>query len=160
MKSFLILQFFLFSTNCFGQCQACYKKASTVPNKLFETARCNLKPRCQAAIGKVQKARVAVKNAAKKGNPKALFMMGHWSLYGHHGVEQNKVKAFHFFHKAALKELAQAEHETGMCYEFGYGVKVDFSKAEKWYRLANAHNDIRAKISLGRIKIKKLKNEK
>lgn len=45
----------------------------------------------------------------------------------------------HWFRKAAEQEHLWAQHNLGVLYEKGKGVKPDLAEAYKWYNLAAVH---------------------
>ena len=50
------------------------------------------------------------------------------------GVVKNEQKAFNLYMVAANKDMDDAIHNLGLCYEYGKGVKQDKREAIKWYR--------------------------
>ena len=44
---------------------------------------------------------------------------------------------------------ATAQHNLGVCYVTGQGVKQDYAEAVKWYRKAAEQNNAKAQVSLG-----------
>lgn len=50
------------------------------------------------------------------------------------GVVKNEQKAFNLYMVAANKDMDDAIHNLGLCYEYGKGVKADKVEALKWYR--------------------------
>ena len=53
------------------------------------------------------------------------------------GVAKDYDKAFAWYQKAAeLSGNAAAECSLGMCYQYGYGTKMDYEKARRFYELS------------------------
>lgn len=77
----------------------------------------------------------ALREAAAKGDPKALFEVG--SRYAEaRGVKENTAEAAKWYQKAADLGFAPAQYRLGNFYEKGIGVERDIAKSKMWYRLA------------------------
>ena len=66
-------------------------------------------------------------------------------------VTNHDVKAVEYFIMAADKGYIESQYELGVCYEKGYGVKQDKSKAIEWYKAAAAQGYEKAKTALKRL---------
>ncbi len=74
--------------------------------------------------------------AAENGSTGAMNNIGNFYLHGK-GVAKNYDKAFEWYQKAAdLSGNAAAECSLGMCYQYGYGTKIDYEKARCFYELS------------------------
>ena len=80
---------------------------------------------------------------AEKGDAEAQFELG---TYFWTTDEDEAVK---WFTKAAEQNLALAQNNLGICYEYGEGVAKDAVEAVKWFRKAAEQNDANAQYSLG-----------
>jgi localization factor PodJL len=77
----------------------------------------------------------ALREAAAKGDPKALFEIG--SRYAEaRGVKEDMAEAAKWYQKAADLGFAPAEYRIGNFYEKGTGVARDIAKSKTWYQLA------------------------
>ncbi|MGN6303188.1 MAG: peptidoglycan-binding protein, partial [Mesorhizobium sp.] len=77
----------------------------------------------------------ALREAAAKGDPKALFELG--SRYAEaRGVNEDMAEAAKWYQKAADLGFAPAEYRIGNFYEKGTGVARDIAKSKTWYQLA------------------------
>jgi len=77
----------------------------------------------------------ALREAAAKGDPKALFELG--SRYAEaRGVKEDMAEAAKWYQKAADLGFAPAEYRIGNFYEKGTGVARDIAKSKTWYQLA------------------------
>ena len=65
-----------------------------------------------------------------------LFKLG-WKYYaGKDGFRQNEEKAFEAWEDAAKQGHMKAQHNVGIMYEKGIGVKKNHKKAAKWLKKA------------------------
>ncbi|MDQ5977707.1 MAG: hypothetical protein QG602_679 [Verrucomicrobiota bacterium] len=76
--------------------------------------------------------------AAAKGNPEAAAQLGSIYFEGLGGLEQNYSKALAAFTKAASGGSVPAMLTLADFFTKGYGVPVDFAKAEEWLKRAQA----------------------
>lgn len=67
------------------------------------------------------------------------------------GVERNYIKAFEWFDKAAINNVAGAQYYLGEMYEKGYAVKQDYSKALEWYVKSSNQNFVSAQYKVADI---------
>ena len=72
---------------------------------------------------------------AKSGDPQAQFGAGRAYAEGR-GVAVSKPTAAAYFAKAAEQGHANAQVRLGLMYYYGDGVRQDYYKAAKWFRLA------------------------
>lgn len=101
------------------------------------------------AIGWFQK-------AAEQGIHDALYEIG--TLYYNYG--KNLSEAVKWFREASAKGCEYADGSLGRCYEFGHGVKQDYTEALKYYRkAADEYNDLSAKEKLGEFYMKGMGTE-
>lgn len=63
--------------------------------------------------------------------------------------EGNHRQAFEYYRKAAEQKYVCAQYRMGRCYEYGIGIKKDFTAAAKWYGFAANQNYAPAQYSLG-----------
>lgn len=54
--------------------------------------------------------------------------------------------------KAALQEYCLAEYNVGISYQYGYGCKQDYKKAEEWLQKAVEHQHPKAQDALNTLK--------
>ena len=78
----------------------------------------------------------------------AQFNLGVKYQYGK-GVQQDKVKAAHWYEMAAKNGLKEAQFNLGILYYSGEGVIQDYSEAVKWYKLASMQGVSSAQNNLG-----------
>jgi len=64
---------------------------------------------------------------------------------------RNDQKALKYFQKAADMGHHAAEHNIGILYEYGRGVRKDLELAKSWYERAESHGSIKAKKSIDRV---------
>jgi localization factor PodJL len=77
----------------------------------------------------------ALRDAASKGDAKALFEIGSRYAEGS-GVKEDMAAAAKWYEKAAEGGLAVAQYRIGNFYEKGIGVARDIQKSKTWYQLA------------------------
>ncbi|NEW61488.1 sel1 repeat family protein [Sulfurovum sp. bin170] len=82
-------------------------------------------------------------SAAQKGeHPKVLYDLA--TIYRDGRVTKiNHKKAFHLYHKSALKKFPPSQYQLGMAFRHGIGVKINHERARYWLRKAarNQHKD-------------------
>jgi len=78
----------------------------------------------------------ALREAAAKGDPKALFEIGSRYAEARGGVKEDMAEAAKWYQKAADLGFAPAEYRIGNFYEKGIGVARDIAKSKTWYQLA------------------------
>jgi localization factor PodJL len=88
-----------------------------------------------------------VRDAAKAGDPKAMFVVATRYAEGD-GVSQDMKKAAQWYEKAAERGLVPAEYRIGNFYEKGTGVTRDIAKAEDWYEKAAGQGNASAMHNL------------
>ncbi len=83
---------------------------------------------------------------AEKGkNPKALYALA--NIYRDGEITKiNPRKAFHLYHKSALKRFPPSQYQLGMAFRHGLGVRVNHELARYWLRKAARNNYRDAKI--------------
>ncbi|NDW05013.1 peptidoglycan-binding protein [Jiella pacifica] len=86
-------------------------------------------------------------NAAKAGDPKALFEIGLRLMEGRVGEPDPKA-AVDWFELAAARGFAPAEYSLGTLYEKGNGVDRDLAKARDAYLAAAGSGNVRAMHNL------------
>lgn len=79
---------------------------------------------------------VELKALAAKGCHLAEFRLGTIYLYGLSDIKANKAEAFDWMKKAAEGNVAGAQHNLGVMYQDGFGVKKDLQMAWPWYQKA------------------------
>lgn len=89
----------------------------------------------------------ALREAAKKGNPDALFEIGNRYLTGQ-GVASDYAKAANWYQLAADRDHAVAQYRLGNLYEKGSGVERDTLKAQALYEKAALQGNINAMHNL------------
>ncbi len=63
--------------------------------------------------------------------------------------KHNYERAFHHFIKAHMQGVDEAPNYLGICYENGFGVKSNISKAIEWYEVGINQGDAYAMVNLG-----------
>ena len=89
--------------------------------------------------------------AAEAGLPTAAADLGQMLLDGEAGPADPKA-ALHWLTIAAAASHPVAQYLLGQMYEYGYGVKQDYGKAEGFYAAAAAHGSRRAAERLAYLK--------
>ncbi len=85
---------------------------------------------------------------AEQGDRFAQFSLA--TLYHEgKGLEQDNVKATHWFRAAAEQGLAPAQFNLGNAYLYGRGIKKDYTQALEWWRKAAIQNMAPAQFNLG-----------
>lgn len=80
---------------------------------------------------------VALREAAVKGDPKAMFVIGDRLMGKNPGAAGSDMKAaVHWYEMAADLGYAPAQYRLGNAYEKGLGVTRDVDTAKTWYQLA------------------------
>ena len=98
--------------------------------------------------GRFEEAREALWPAARSGNAEAEELIGVIYALGL-GVEQDHVRAFEWYLRAAMKGHAGAQSGVGWYYETGLGLPVpDLVRAFLWYQLSTIGGDPDAAISV------------
>jgi hypothetical protein len=77
-----------------------------------------------------------LKKLAQKGCHLAEFRLGTIYLYGVSGIAEDKTEAFVWMKKSAEGNIAGAQHNLGVMYQKGFGVKKDMQLAVAWYQKA------------------------
>ncbi|MBL8581343.1 MAG: SEL1-like repeat protein, partial [Rhizobiaceae bacterium] len=90
---------------------------------------------------------IALRDAAKAGDPKALFEVGSRYAEGR-GVTTDMANAAQFYEKAAELGFAPAQYRIGNFYEKGLGVERDIPKAKTWYQMAASQGNASAMHNL------------
>lgn len=121
----------------------------TEPQSATTSGASPLSPETAALIESVEGAPIApaLLDAARNGNPKALYELG--TIYAEgKGVEANETAAAQWYRAAAERGLAPAEYRLGNLYEKGMGVERDMQAAERWYLSAAAAGNVSAMHNL------------
>jgi TPR repeat protein len=63
----------------------------------------------------------------------------------------NFSRAVYWWEKAAAQDYVPAQHNLGVLWEEGRGVKRDQQQAVKWFTLAAQHGDSRSQYRLGKM---------
>ncbi|RKP19283.1 HCP-like protein, partial [Rozella allomycis CSF55] len=93
--------------------------------------------RSQRAIDRLSTRRVSLFYNSKIGqDANDTFYTAQNYFFGRHNFDQDFVEAFKYYREAAELGHGLAVTLVGFCYEFGYGVSIDYSKAEKYYMVA------------------------
>ncbi|EAU42819.1 hypothetical protein FP2506_08256 [Fulvimarina pelagi HTCC2506] len=92
-------------------------------------------------------ASVALLDAARSGDPKALFELGLRLMEGRI-VSSDAAKAAEWFERSAKLDFAPAQYSLGTLYEKGNGVERDTVKARDWYLNAAKNGNVRAMHNL------------
>jgi len=82
---------------------------------------------------------------ARGGNSKAQFFLG--VLYESASSDRNK--ATHWYQRAAEQGYGDAQHNLGLVYARGLGVKKDIPRAIKWWRSASLKGNSDSQYNLG-----------
>lgn len=90
---------------------------------------------------------VPLLDAAKAGDPKALFELGLRLMEGRI-VSSDPAKAAEWFERSAKLDFAPAQYSLGTLYEKGNGVERDTVKARDWYLKAAKNGNVRAMHNL------------
>ena len=97
--------------------------------------------------GRFQEAMKELWPAARSGNAEAEELIGVMYALGL-GVEQDYVRAFDWYLRAAMKGHAGAQSGVGWYYEVGLGIpEPDLVRAYMWYALSAIGGDPDAAIS-------------
>ena len=97
--------------------------------------------------GRFEEAREALWPAARSGNADAEELIGVMYAMGA-GVEQDHVRAFEWYLRAAMKGHPGAQSGVGWYYELGLGITApDLVRAYMWYALSAIGGDPDAAIS-------------
>jgi TPR repeat protein len=88
------------------------------------------------------------RNVAEQGNPEAQYFLGLMYDLGH-GVPEDDVIAFRWYHKSALQGDPDAQWSVGVAYGNGDGVGQDLVQAVRWYRAAAEQGHDDAQVDLG-----------
>ena len=97
--------------------------------------------------GKVERAAVLFKRAAKKGDPRAQYSLAVLYLRGE-GVDRNDEQAAKWLRRAAKRGLAASQSLLGSLYSSGRGIDRNDAKAAEWYRAAADQGDRKGQIAL------------
>lgn len=90
---------------------------------------------------------VALREAAAKGDPKALFEIGNRYTDGR-GVSSDYAKAIQWYELSAARGFAPAQYRLGNFNEKGLGLPRDTAKAKNWYQLAAGQGNVSAMHNL------------
>ncbi|VAX12228.1 hypothetical protein MNBD_GAMMA24-1397 [hydrothermal vent metagenome] len=82
---------------------------------------------------------------AQDGNSKAEFFLG--MLY--ESASNDRYKALYWYRRAAEQGDREAQHNLGLAYARGLGVKKNISKAIKWWRAASMKGNTDSQYNLG-----------
>lgn len=90
----------------------------------------------------------AIKALAEQYDAQAQYRLG-FKYYIGKGVQQNYIKAFEWYLKAANQGHFEAQNNLGELYEYGKGVEQDSAKAFIWYLKAAEQGDALAQSNVG-----------
>ncbi|MBQ7403256.1 MAG: sel1 repeat family protein [Lentisphaeria bacterium] len=88
--------------------------------------------------------------AAEKGNAVAQLKLGDFYFHGEN-VGKSYIKAMEWYEKAADQGNAEAMCNLGVCYQYGFGAKINDENLElavKWYKKAAEKGYARAQYHL------------
>ncbi len=89
----------------------------------------------------------ALRIAAQKGDPRAMYLVGIHYMTGK-DVAKDAARAAAWFRKAAEKGLVPAQYRLGLLYERGIGVAKDLLQARHWYERAAKAGNVKAMHNL------------
>ncbi len=89
-----------------------------------------------------------LRGSAEKGYVPAMLNLG-YLLEGDKYVRRNYDEAFHWFSRAADAGDAEAQLQSGGCYQYGLGTTPNLAMAAKYYRLSAGQTNFVAMKSLG-----------
>jgi len=81
-------------------------------------------------------------------SPKTIYKRAVNAYLGK-GVEKDYAKAFALFKEAADRGYANAQHMTGVCYEYGKGTAKDLVQAFHYYLLSAKRGNLKAQFKVG-----------
>jgi TPR repeat protein len=90
-----------------------------------------------------------IKTLANAGDGRAQTMVGTAFYFGRGGEAENYAQAMIWYRKAADQGYARAQHNIGVLYALGHGVKQDYVQAMTWYRKAADQGDAWAQTNIG-----------
>ena len=71
--------------------------------------------------------------SVQRGDPVAQYKLA--NIYRDEvKISSNFRKAFHLYHKSALKNFAPAQYQLGMAFRHGIGVRANRERARYWFR--------------------------
>ena len=79
-----------------------------------------------------------LKQKANQGAVSAQFQLGRTYLDGLNGTCQDYSKALYWLSEAARQDDSDAYCYIGQCYEYGWGVEIDYHTAIEYYKKENA----------------------
>jgi TPR repeat protein len=91
-------------------------------------------------------------NAAELGNSEAQAMLGIYYFNlpkDDKWINSNYDKGYHWVYKSAIQGNALGQRLLGVCYLFGWGIKVDYNEAFKWAMKAAEQNEATAQCLIG-----------
>ena len=79
-----------------------------------------------------------LRHLAKRGNPHAMFQLANYYISppARSGIAKNERKAANLYLRAAQKGHKEAQHNLGVLYLDGIGVKQSLSEAYGWFSIA------------------------
>ncbi|MCQ2974117.1 MAG: sel1 repeat family protein [Bacteroidales bacterium] len=89
-----------------------------------------------------------LKKQAEEGDANAQYSLGTMYFSGWGGVQKDYKELIKWLTKASEQGHAMAQWNLGVCFEKGYGVKINYEKAEGWYLEALKNGCDRAKNNL------------
>jgi len=89
--------------------------------------------------------------AAIAGHSEAQFLLAEFCYFHGYGVLSDKMKALHWFRKAAEQGNSDAQRALGFIYSGNFieGLSIDLAEGAKWHRKAAEHGDPGAQNCLG-----------
>ena len=90
--------------------------------------------------------------AAEKGNAEAMIEVA--EIVTARPTDENKIRGFQLYEKAAILGNPKAQERLAWCFEYGHGAEIDLSKAEEWCQKAVENGNERAVDRLHDIRLK------
>lgn len=90
-----------------------------------------------------------LEKAKNQKNPKAVYALGTWYLFGKH-VDKDTTVAFNLFQEAASNNISEACYDLAVCYEKGTGITTNLHKAFQYYLKAALLGDKKSIYEIGR----------
>jgi TPR repeat protein len=91
-----------------------------------------------------------LREAHKRGDPRAAYALATWYLFGKGGLRRNFRSAVKLLKESAKCNIAEAHFDLAVCYETGKGVKKNLKLAAAHYLNAAIRGDAEAVFAVGR----------
>jgi surface protein len=85
----------------------------------------------------------------KQYSAEECYQLGQCYLWGMDGTPKDEGEAIKYYRKAVEQGHVKAQYFLGWCYQYGKGVKLNYSEAVKWYRKAAEQGHAGAQYFLG-----------